>query len=341
MDAHGAVTIRSPVAGRGLLLRGQHRAARAARPLPGRDRARARRAAVRAPRCSCSTTPRTTARPGRPARHPVVDRGHRAARSGAARARTTPRCSSAPAAASASCSTRTPSCAPGRPPRCTRRSTERPRAGAAGATLLRPDGAPPAVSAWRFPTPGTALVGALFLHRRLTVQSRGDADAEGRLGPVRRAARPRRGGRARSAGSTRRSSSTPTRSTSASACPTRAGRTLYVPGAEAVHHEQLSTGAVPERRIVELSRNRDRYMRKHHSAAGRAARCAGSRPGPTRCAPPPRSSLPGHDAAALLAPRHRDAAPRPGRGPARGGGRVQPRAPAVAPPAARASRALR
>ncbi|HWI72984.1 MAG TPA: glycosyltransferase family 2 protein, partial [Baekduia sp.] len=44
-------------------------------------------------------------------------------------------------------------------------------------------------------------------------------------------------------------------------------RTLYVPGAVAVHHEQLSTGAVPERRIVELSRNRDRYMRKHHSAS--------------------------------------------------------------------------
>jgi N-acetylglucosaminyl-diphospho-decaprenol L-rhamnosyltransferase len=48
-------------------------------------------------------------------------------------------------------------------------------------------------------------------------------------------------------------------------------RTLYVPGAVAVHHEQLSTGKVPERRIVELSRNRDRYMRKHHSAAAAAA----------------------------------------------------------------------
>jgi N-acetylglucosaminyl-diphospho-decaprenol L-rhamnosyltransferase len=43
--------------------------------------------------------------------------------------------------------------------------------------------------------------------------------------------------------------------------------TLWVPEAEAVHHEQLSTGAVPERRIVELSRNRDRYMRKHHTSA--------------------------------------------------------------------------
>ena len=38
-----------------------------------------------------------------------------------------------------------------------------------------------------------------------------------------------------------------------------------------MHHEQLSTGKVPERRIVELSRNRDRYMRKHHSPAAAAA----------------------------------------------------------------------
>jgi GT2 family glycosyltransferase len=49
--------------------------------------------------------------------------------------------------------------------------------------------------------------------------------------------------------------------------------TLYVPSAVAYHHEQLATGAVPERRIVELSRNRDLYMRKHHSsAAARAVR---------------------------------------------------------------------
>ena len=30
-------------------------------------------------------------------------------------------------------------------------------------------------------------------------------------------------------------------------------------------------GVVPERRIVELSRNRDRYMRKHHSAGAALA----------------------------------------------------------------------
>ena len=48
---------------------------------------------------------------------------------------------------------------------------------------------------------------------------------------------------------------------------------LYVPSAVAVHHEQLSTDAIPERRIVELARNRDLYMRKHHSpAAARAVR---------------------------------------------------------------------
>jgi N-acetylglucosaminyl-diphospho-decaprenol L-rhamnosyltransferase len=48
---------------------------------------------------------------------------------------------------------------------------------------------------------------------------------------------------------------------------------VYVPDAVAIHHEQLSTDAVPERRIVEMSRNRDRYMRKHHSpAAARAVR---------------------------------------------------------------------
>ena len=46
-------------------------------------------------------------------------------------------------------------------------------------------------------------------------------------------------------------------------------RTLFVPAAEAVHHDQLSTdlgAGLP--RIVEFHRNRDRYMRKHH---GRAA----------------------------------------------------------------------
>jgi GT2 family glycosyltransferase len=136
-------------------------------------------------------------------------------------------------------------------------------AAAAGARLLRPDGRRQP-SAWRFPTPSTALVGALFLHRRYTVQSRGDAIrrvdwAQSAALLVRREAAEQIGWfdpaffvysdevdfckRLRDAG----------------------WRTLYVPAAAAIHHEQLSTGAVPERRIVELSRNRDLYMRKHHS----------------------------------------------------------------------------
>jgi GT2 family glycosyltransferase len=39
---------------------------------------------------------------------------------------------------------------------------------------------------------------------------------------------------------------------------------LYVPGAEAIHHDQLSTDlAKGLPRIVEFHRNRDLYMRKH------------------------------------------------------------------------------
>jgi N-acetylglucosaminyl-diphospho-decaprenol L-rhamnosyltransferase len=137
-------------------------------------------------------------------------------------------------------------------------------AGAAGARILQPDGGQQP-SAWRFPGPTTAFVGALFLHKRFTVQSRGDQTREVHWAQsaallVRREAAARIGWfdpaffvysdevdfckRLRDAGFT----------------------VLFVPSATAVHHEQLSTGSVPDRRIVELSRNRERYMRKHHSA---------------------------------------------------------------------------
>jgi GT2 family glycosyltransferase len=139
-----------------------------------------------------------------------------------------------------------------------------PQAAAAGARLLRPDGRPQP-SAWRFPTPATALASALFLPRRLVVHSEGDATrvvdwSQSSALLVRRACAERIGWldpdffvysdevdfckRLRDAG----------------------WATLFVPAAECVHHEQLSTGPVPERRIVEFSRNRDRYMRKHHTA---------------------------------------------------------------------------
>jgi N-acetylglucosaminyl-diphospho-decaprenol L-rhamnosyltransferase len=140
---------------------------------------------------------------------------------------------------------------------------ERPSAACAGAQLLRPDGSPQAC-AWRFPTLATSLAGALMLHRLYTVQSKGQVTREvdwcqssallvrcraaaqvGYLDPdffvysdeVDFARRLRDAG----------------------------WRSVYVPRALAVHHEQLSTGALPERRIVELARGRELYMRKHHS----------------------------------------------------------------------------
>ena len=146
---------------------------------------------------------------------------------------------------------------------------EHPQAACAGARLLRPDASAQA-SAWRFPTPLTALAGALLLHRLLTVQSTGERTREvdwcqSAALLVRREAAEQVGyldpdffvysdevdfaRRLRDAG----------------------WRSLYVPAAVAVHHEQLSTDAVPERRIVELARSRDLYIRKHHSAAAASA----------------------------------------------------------------------
>jgi N-acetylglucosaminyl-diphospho-decaprenol L-rhamnosyltransferase len=146
-----------------------------------------------------------------------------------------------------------------------------PSAGAAGAQLL--DGEHrPYPCAWRFPGVLTALIGALFLHRWLTVQSRSDA--------------------------TRRvdwaqSSALLVRRDAAEAinymdpdffvyydecdfCKRLADaglHTLYVPSAQAIHHNQLDSAAsaagMP--RIVEFHRNRDLYMRKHHGPLAAAA----------------------------------------------------------------------
>jgi N-acetylglucosaminyl-diphospho-decaprenol L-rhamnosyltransferase len=142
------------------------------------------------------------------------------------------------------------------------------RAGAAGARLLRPDGTEQP-SAWRFPSPSTALASALGL-QRLVVQSGGEGTR--RVDWAQSAAMLVRVQAAREIGWF--DPAFFVYSDEVDFCRRlRDGgwHTLHVPGAVAVHHEQLSTDAVPERRIVELSRNRDRYMRKHHSAAAAAA----------------------------------------------------------------------
>lgn len=145
-----------------------------------------------------------------------------------------------------------------------------PRAAAATPQLLDSDGRS-VPCAWRFPGVGTAAAGALFLHRWLTVQSKGSETRRIDWG---------------------QSSALLVRREAAAAvgymdpdffvyydeCDfarrlADAGwHSLYVPAAEAVHHDQLSTDlAKGLPRIVEFHRNRDLYMRKHH---GRAAALA-------------------------------------------------------------------
>ncbi|WP_445147890.1 glycosyltransferase [Baekduia sp. Peel2402] len=142
---------------------------------------------------------------------------------------------------------------------------DKPEAGAAGAKLLRPDGRVQP-SAWRFPTPATAVVGAFFMHKRFTVQSRGRKTR--RVDWAQSAALLVRREHARDIGWFDPQFFVYSDEVDFCKRLADAGHpTLWVPAAEAIHHEQLSTGAVPERRIVELSRNRDRYMRKHHSSS--------------------------------------------------------------------------
>jgi GT2 family glycosyltransferase len=139
-----------------------------------------------------------------------------------------------------------------------------PGAAVAGAQLLDSAGRP-VPCAWRFPGVGTALAGALFLHRLLTVQSRGSSTravdwAQSSAMLVRRDAAAEVG---------YLDSGFFVYYDECDFCKrlAEAGwRTLFVPSAEAVHHDQLSTdlsAGLP--RIVEFHRNRDLYMRRHHS----------------------------------------------------------------------------
>jgi N-acetylglucosaminyl-diphospho-decaprenol L-rhamnosyltransferase len=143
-----------------------------------------------------------------------------------------------------------------------------PRAAVAGAQLLSTEGEEKAC-AWRLPGVVAALSGVLFVHRLTTVQSRGR--------------------KTRRVGWTQSSSMLVHREAAAEVgyldpdffvysdetdfCKRLhdAGwEILYVPAARAIHHDQLTTDLrSARRRIVEFHRNRDLYMRKHHSTARR------------------------------------------------------------------------
>jgi len=142
---------------------------------------------------------------------------------------------------------------------------DHPDAACAGARLVRPGGSGQAC-AWRFPTFATALAGAFFLHRIYTVQSRGERARY--VDWCQSSALLVRGDAAAQVGYLDPDFFVYSDEVDFARRLRDAGwRSLYVPQALAIHHEQLSTGAVPERRIVELARGRDLYMRKHHSPA--------------------------------------------------------------------------
>ncbi|HZA89446.1 MAG TPA: glycosyltransferase family 2 protein [Solirubrobacterales bacterium] len=144
------------------------------------------------------------------------------------------------------------------------------RAGAAGAQLLT-SAREPKACAWRLPGIGTALAGAMFLHRWATVQSRGTATRS--VGWVQSSAMLVRREAAAAVGYLDPAFFVYSDETDFCKRLHEAGwRILYVPAARAVHHDQLSTDPVARtRRTVEFHRNRDLYMRKHHSRAAAAA----------------------------------------------------------------------
>ncbi len=158
----------------------------------------------------------------------------------------------------------------GAPAALLRALEEDPRAAAATPQLLDSGGRRVAC-AWRFPGVSTALVGALFLHRFSTVQSSGRETrrvdwAQSSALLVRREAAAAVG------------YMDPRFFVYYDECDfakrlDEAGwHSLFVPSAEAIHHDQLSTDlSVGLPRIVEFHRNRDLYMRVHHGRAGALA----------------------------------------------------------------------
>ncbi|MFN2616544.1 MAG: glycosyltransferase family 2 protein [Thermoleophilaceae bacterium] len=145
-----------------------------------------------------------------------------------------------------------------------------PRAAAAGAQLLSASGEPKAC-AWRLPGLGWALAAAVGLHNLYAVQSRGERVRE--VGWTQSSAMLVRRDAARQVGFLDPDFFVYSDETDFCKRLHDAGwRILYVPGARAVHHDQLSTDPVAmRRRIVEFHRGRDLYLKKHSSPPVRYA----------------------------------------------------------------------
>jgi GT2 family glycosyltransferase len=135
-------------------------------------------------------------------------------------------------------------------------------AAAAGAQLLDSGGAPTAC-AWRLPDIPWALAAAVFMHDRVAVQSTGESVRE--VGWAQSSAMLVRREAAEQVGWLDPDFFVYSDETDFCKRLRDAGwRILFVPGARAVHHDQLGTDAAAmRRRIVEFHRNRDRYFRKH------------------------------------------------------------------------------
>jgi N-acetylglucosaminyl-diphospho-decaprenol L-rhamnosyltransferase len=137
-----------------------------------------------------------------------------------------------------------------------------PAAAVAGAQLLTSDGKPTAC-AWRLPDVPWALAAAAFQHDRVAVQSRGEWVRE--VGWVQSSAMLVRRDVAERVGWLDPDFFVYSDETDFCKRLGDGGwRILFVPGARAVHHDQLTTdSAAMRRRIVEFHRNRDLYFRKH------------------------------------------------------------------------------
>jgi len=143
-----------------------------------------------------------------------------------------------------------------------------PRAAAAGAQLLTSEGEP-VPCAWRLPDAGWALAAALFVQDRYAVQSRGDSVRQ--VGWVQSSAMLVRRSAAEQVDFLDPDFFVYSDETDFCKRLRDAGfEILFVPGARAVHHNQLSNDPRSmSRRIVEFHRNRDLYFRKHGQNATR------------------------------------------------------------------------